>query len=263
MRTLVPVWLVAALTAAGVVVLASPATAAPVSCDDLILVGHRGYGRGEDENTLENMQRGVDGGADVVELDVRRLRDGALGIMHDARVHRTTDGRGLVSRMRWAKFRTLSTASGYHPPSLGMVIKAMGPQGVGLQLHLKVKLPDSKLERIARMLRNNGFSAGSVQLNSGKLGLLQRAERLTGLPTGYTYNGAPSAERIEEVASYGVDMAVMPWAQVTPEWVDYADGAGVELGARGTSIEPQWATSTGVRRLVVDRWEPSCATQRA
>ena len=258
-------WLTAAVCLCGTVLLASPSTAAAasVSCDELVLVGHRGYGVGPDENTIPHLQRAAEAGAHSVEFDVRRTEDGVLAIMHDARVDRTTDGTGLISQLPWRTVRTLRTESGYSPPSFAMVLQSMAPLGVGLQVHLKVGVSDRRLERIGTQLRRHGFTPTTVQFNTDRLGLLRRVERITGFPTGYTYVGETTAERIDEVAAYGVDVAVMPWGQVTPEWVAYAVGVGVELGARGPSIAVDWAMQTGVRRLVVDQWEESCATQRA
>ena len=257
-------WVAAAVWLCGTVLLASPSTAAAasVSCDELILVGHRGYGAGPDENTIPHLQRAAEAGARSVEFDVRRTEDGVLAIMHDPRVDRTTDGTGLISQLPWRTVKALRTESGYNPPSFAMVMQSMAPLGVGLQVHLKIGFDDRALQRIGNKLRRHGFTPRTVQVNSDRLGLLRRIERITGFPTGYTYVGEATAERIDEVAAYGVDMAVMPWGQVTPEWVAYADSVGTELGARGPSIPVDWAMQTGVRRLVVDRWEQSCATRR-
>lgn len=47
------------------------------------LLGHRGTGVGEGENTLEAFAEALRLGADGVELDVRRTADGALAVHHD------------------------------------------------------------------------------------------------------------------------------------------------------------------------------------
>ena len=48
------------------------------------VIAHRGASRAERENTLEAFVRAGHMGADAVELDVRRTRDGAMAIHHDA-----------------------------------------------------------------------------------------------------------------------------------------------------------------------------------
>src|SRR4051794_12012503 len=49
------------------------------------------------ENSLQALERCIALGVDLVEIDVRRTRDGQLVIMHDAKVDRTTDGKGAVA----------------------------------------------------------------------------------------------------------------------------------------------------------------------
>jgi glycerophosphoryl diester phosphodiesterase len=48
------------------------------------VIAHRGASRAERENTLEAFRRAGAMGADAVELDVRRTRDGQMAIHHDA-----------------------------------------------------------------------------------------------------------------------------------------------------------------------------------
>lgn len=54
-------------------------------------VAHRGASEVAPENTLAAVRRAVALGADLVEVDVRRTRDGALVLMHDATLGRTTN----------------------------------------------------------------------------------------------------------------------------------------------------------------------------
>jgi glycerophosphoryl diester phosphodiesterase len=49
-----------------------------------LVLGHRGAPRQAPENTIEAFARALALGADGVELDVRRTRDGALVVRHDA-----------------------------------------------------------------------------------------------------------------------------------------------------------------------------------
>jgi glycerophosphoryl diester phosphodiesterase len=48
------------------------------------VIAHRGASRAERENTLDAFRRAGVVGADAVELDVRRTRDGAMAVHHDA-----------------------------------------------------------------------------------------------------------------------------------------------------------------------------------
>ena len=58
--------------------------------------GHRGAAGLAPENTLPSFALGLALGADVLELDVHATRDGAIVVIHDPTLERTTDGAGLV-----------------------------------------------------------------------------------------------------------------------------------------------------------------------
>ncbi len=73
-----------------------------------LLFAHRGGSALAPENTLEAFRSAVDvWGADVLEMDVRRTRDGELVVLHDETVDRTTDGTGRVSGLQWSRVREL------------------------------------------------------------------------------------------------------------------------------------------------------------
>lgn len=70
-------------------------------------IAHRGAAALAPENTLEAYRAAWASGLRVLEQDVRMLADGALGVMHDATVDRTTLGNGEVKAFDVAMFRRL------------------------------------------------------------------------------------------------------------------------------------------------------------
>ncbi len=64
-----------------------------------LVQAHRGNHEYAPENSLRAFDAAIAVGADIVELDVRRTRDGVLVVMHDADVRRTTTGSGAVSAL--------------------------------------------------------------------------------------------------------------------------------------------------------------------
>lgn len=64
-----------------------------------LVVAHRGASFEIAEHTLSAYIAAIDSGADALECDVRLTRDGHLVCVHDRRVNRTSDGRGLVSEL--------------------------------------------------------------------------------------------------------------------------------------------------------------------
>ena len=53
-----------------------------------VAIAHRGDPVGHRENTLAAFASGVALGADMVELDLRRTRDGAIVVLHDQTLER-------------------------------------------------------------------------------------------------------------------------------------------------------------------------------
>ncbi len=81
------------------------------------VVAHRGASAKAPENTLEAFEVAIEGGADVIEFDVRLTGDGHAVVMHDAGVDRTTDGAGLVMDLPLAQVRSLRIAWGARRPA--------------------------------------------------------------------------------------------------------------------------------------------------
>ncbi|MGZ6693817.1 MAG: glycerophosphodiester phosphodiesterase family protein [Solirubrobacteraceae bacterium] len=67
------------------------------------------------ENTLEAFEAAIALGADMIELDVRRTRDGQLVVFHDARVKTVPTG-----LLRYEALRSKGTTS--RPPRLAEVL---------------------------------------------------------------------------------------------------------------------------------------------
>jgi glycerophosphoryl diester phosphodiesterase len=61
-----------------------------------LLIAHRGAPTVAPEHTIAAYEAAIAAGADVLELDVHLSADDQLVVIHDARLERTTDGRGLV-----------------------------------------------------------------------------------------------------------------------------------------------------------------------
>src|SRR6476646_2798670 len=79
------------------------------------VVAHRGSSETKAEHTLGAYVAALDEGADALECDVRLTADGHLVCVHDRRVDRTTDARGVVSTMSLQQLDELDAASWKNP----------------------------------------------------------------------------------------------------------------------------------------------------
>ncbi len=72
------------------------------------VVAHRGGALlGPPENTLPAIEKAIEVGADLIEVDIRQTADGHLVLMHDETVNRTTNGSGRVDQMTLEQIRGL------------------------------------------------------------------------------------------------------------------------------------------------------------
>ena len=88
----------------------------------MLCIGHRGACGHEPENTLRSVRRALELGVDAVEIDVQWV-DGELVVFHDAKLDRTTNGRGYLRKKRFAHLRTLDAGRGERIPTLREVVE--------------------------------------------------------------------------------------------------------------------------------------------
>jgi glycerophosphoryl diester phosphodiesterase len=100
------------------------ATALPAAAQDgsnpwlerrVIDLAHQGGEWEAPSNTGFAFRRAVRKGVDMLELDVHTTADGALVVIHDATVDRTTDGSGKVSEMTLRELLRLDAAFNFVP----------------------------------------------------------------------------------------------------------------------------------------------------
>lgn len=68
-----------------------------------LVIAHRGSSHTLAEHTLAAYRKAIDEGADALECDTRLTADGVLVCVHDRRIDRTSDGRGVVSAKTYAE----------------------------------------------------------------------------------------------------------------------------------------------------------------
>ncbi|WP_093778788.1 glycerophosphodiester phosphodiesterase family protein [Streptomyces sp. 136MFCol5.1] len=90
-----------------------------------LTIGHRGVMGVEPENTLRSFVHAERAGMDAIELDLHLSKDGALAVMHDAEVDRTTDGTGLIADKTLAELRELDAGQGERVPVFEEVLDAV------------------------------------------------------------------------------------------------------------------------------------------
>lgn len=102
---------------------------------------HRGARGHAPENTLLAFALAFDLGADAIECDVQRSRDGELVIIHDGTVDRTTEGTGYVAGLRFAELRSLNAGRRWglraQIPTLTEALALVRERGGAINLEIK------------------------------------------------------------------------------------------------------------------------------
>lgn len=184
------------------------------------IIAHRGASAERPECTLAAIRRAVEVGATAVEVDVRTSRDGALFLLHDATLNRTTNGNGPANALTLAQLQQLDAGSWFDPkyrgeqiPSLIQAAKECRGR-IDLLLDLKEQGDDYD-RKVAGIIREHGDSAKTI------IGVrsVQQAERFRRLlPKSRQLALIPSVETIEDFAKAGVD-TIRLW----PRWLNDGD----------------------------------------
>jgi len=108
------------------------------------ICAHRGDIEHAPESTIPAFLVAVDKGAHMLEFDVWMTLDGALILMHDGTVDRTTDGSGTIVRMTLDEIKAVDAGikhgeryRGTRVPTLAEALAAPIPPDVWLNIHTR------------------------------------------------------------------------------------------------------------------------------
>lgn len=176
----------------------------------------------EPENTLRSFVRAEQAGMDAIELDLHLSKDGALVVMHDADVDRTTDGSGPIAELTLAELRELDAGGGERVPVFEEVLDAVNSP---LQAEIKDVAAAEALAEV--MLRRD--LAGRVEVLSFHDAALAEISRLVpGVRTALVADrwGADVVDRAKAV---GAGALVLNIRHLTLETVERAHREGLRV----------------------------------
>ncbi|MCX4459027.1 glycerophosphodiester phosphodiesterase family protein [Streptomyces sp. NBC_01340] len=126
---------------------------------NFLTIGHRGVMGVEPENTLRSFIAAQHAGLDLIELDLHLSKDGALVVMHDADVDRTTDGSGPIAELTLAELRTLDAGHGERVPVFEEVLDAVSAP-------LQAEIKDTAAARALAEVMHRRDLVGRVEVSS-------------------------------------------------------------------------------------------------
>ena len=217
-------WVVCSLT-----ILLSTAGTTPA----LVLVeAHRGYSAIAPENTLASIRAG-EGIADLTEWDVYPTSDGALVLMHDSTVDRTTNGTGAVSSLTLAQIKTLDACYLFCTEYAGEPVPTMAEA-----------ITQATLSGITPLIERKGGSASAYHSEFLTLGLDPATFRMISFDWNFlssmaalnpAYNlgalgsGSLTQSTIDGLKAQGIDFVDWNHSSVTQSTVDLVHANDMEL----------------------------------
>lgn len=103
-----------------------------------LVYAHRGDSAAYPENTLLAFRKAMETGAYGIELDLHATSDGAIVVIHDRSLERTTTGRGYVDEQPLAAVQAADAGAGERVPTFAEVLGLVGDR---LHFDLEVKQP--------------------------------------------------------------------------------------------------------------------------
>jgi glycerophosphoryl diester phosphodiesterase len=245
------------------------------------VVAHRGASEDAAEHTLAAYRRAIDTGADALECDVRLTRDGVLVCVHDRRVDRTSDGRGVVSALELADLAQLDFSS-WHPShgeapdtddgdnrvlTLERLVETVASCGRDVELVIETKHPTRYAGLVELTLvdlltrfglhRPDGTSGTRARVMSFSSSSLRRVRGLApGVPTVYLMQRVPL--RLRDGTRPGPADAVGPSLRALrafPGYVEraHAQGSPVHVWTVDEPADVEFVAGLGVDVVITNR----------
>ncbi len=182
-----------------------------------LIWAHRGASAYAPENTLAAFRLAEEMGADGVELDVQRTKDGELVVIHDETIDRVSDGHGYVKDMTLAelrRFRYNRAREGFaekYPqaeiPTLREVYQLLKPGKLSINVELKTGIfPYEGIEeQVLTLTKEMGMEDRVLYSSFGHKSLLRLKALDENAKLGLLYSDAPVRVRHYARKEVGVD----------------------------------------------------------
>ncbi|MBO3802385.1 MAG: glycerophosphodiester phosphodiesterase [Candidatus Brockarchaeota archaeon] len=143
-----------------------------------VVVGHRGAPNLAPENTIPSFLKAVEVGVDAIELDARETKDGALVVIHDESVDRTTNGSGLVRELLLEEVKKLDAGSWFDPSFRGVRVPTLEEalESIDRKVMARIELKDGGIEEKACSIIKKLGVANRAQVASFELERVKKAK---------------------------------------------------------------------------------------
>lgn len=233
--------LAAVFVAAACAVGAEPCEGAPFSNNGV--TAHRGFSLRYPENTVPAFRAGIEAGADWLECDVYKSKDGRLVVIHDATTGRVGNRDVRVNDTTWDDLRTIDVACSFRQqhnlsaqkcpperiPLLSEVIALVMQQA---KTRLSIQPKDESTPNILTMIQQMD-AVRWVGFNDGDLGKMRLARQFD--PAMSIFWDRPAESDLDAdlrtARQYGFQALILQYRGVTEEKVAAIHAASLRAGA--------------------------------
>lgn len=218
---------------------------------EFLIIAHRGASGQAPEHTMPAFELAVQQDADFLEFDVQATKDGHLVIIHDRRVDRTTDGKGLVRDYTLNELKELDAGSWFnewHPAwanpsyegeSIPTLEEALGHFKQRARFYIELKDPslnEGMEEQLIESLEKYGLSGadarpGQVMIESFSESSLRKLHKLDpDIPLiqllSYERTAEATDRQISEWKEYAVGIG-LNYDSISRKFTERVKGAGL------------------------------------
>jgi glycerophosphoryl diester phosphodiesterase len=195
---------------------------------DVAVTAHRGASVAAPENTMASFRRALEAGADFIELDVQRTRDGQVVVVHDGDLMRMAGDPRKIVALTVEDLASIDIGrtyapefAGEHVPTLAEVI-GLTRGRAKINIELKYNVPDPALApAVLEVLKRENFLDQVVITSLDQAALKQVEAGGPGPQTGLIVTAA-----MGNVVQTAADFLSLNSAQATPSLLRRAHAAG-------------------------------------
>lgn len=179
-----------------------------------MVMAHRGYSAKFPENTRLAFQKAIEFGAEGIECDIHRSKDGEFVVLHDATLDRTSNGKGSVADKTLSEMQDLVFGGDQKVMTLKELVSIV-PRGILLNVELKqetVRIED--LPRIVEILRPRGSKVMISSFDHKLAHAAMKAGLQAGLLIGEEHRSLGFAGLVRRISSYRPYSVNLPFQMV-------------------------------------------------
>lgn len=198
--------------------------------EKVMVIGHRGAMGYETENTLASVQKAMDLGADMIEIDVFRIKSGEIVVFHDETLDRISNAPGRIEEYYIGDLNQVILDGNHRIPMLQDVLKLVNNK-VPLNIELKGANTADRVNFITDYYaRERGWSAENFMISSFNWDELKKLRELNPTVAIAVLTEDANMDEAIAMAKELNAVAVNPWYKtLTQEKIEQIQNEGFKV----------------------------------